>query len=218
MVSLDTLFSPAEIDCLARTAAELWARTGDPHDILSTRQKELLAAAHSLLTEHDTAENDAPGTAFVITGHDPVPFAIDETAFARWLALHGDHVEALLPSRHDAQPASDLVALFEAACAADVLTEDPRLELLIDHHNAGPAGFTLMLRNYRDEQDSVGLTLGFTEMLFTGPELSTAASARSHLEQILGVANDLLHLITGKAPTVEPPESPTPTTSESAMP
>ncbi|WP_216907635.1 hypothetical protein [Nocardia noduli] len=140
-----------------------------------------------------------PETAFVIAHHEPVPFAIDEPAFAGWLAVHADRVEGLLPGRHDLMPASDLVALFEAACEADVLTEDPRLELCLDHDNtAALPGFTLVLRNQDGSQEGLGLTTGFTELLFPEDEVSSAEAARFHLEHIVEVANGVLSLITGR--------------------
>lgn len=66
----------------------------------------------------------APETAFVIAHYGPAPFVLDEPAFRCWLAVDADRVEGLIPGSHDAQPASDLVALFDAAREADVLTED----------------------------------------------------------------------------------------------
>ncbi|MEU2042740.1 hypothetical protein [Nocardia niwae] len=196
------MFTAEEIEALVCTAAQLWASAGDPHDILSTRQKNLLARAHGLAHRgrpDDPAASGVPETAFVIAHQDPVPFALDEPAFARWLAADGDRIEGLLPGSHDAQPASDLAAFFDAAREADVLTEDPRLELLLDHDNsAGLPGFTLMLRNHGGSKENLALTTGFTELLFPDTRLSTAAAARFHLEHILEVANGVLHLITGR--------------------
>ncbi|MGS2807772.1 MULTISPECIES: hypothetical protein [Nocardia] len=203
-------FTASEAETLICTAAELWASTGDPHDILGKRQKQLLARAHELLTEDDPDDgedpvagpaSEKPATAFVIAHHDPVPFAIDEAAFELWLVVHADRVEGLLPGRHDRMPASDLVAFFNAAREADVLTEDPRLELCLDHDNtAGLPGFTLVLRNQHGNQDGLGLTTGFTELLFPDTDTSTAQAARFHLEHIIEVANGVLHLITGLGP------------------
>ncbi|MFF0532821.1 hypothetical protein ACFYT3_31160 [Nocardia amikacinitolerans] len=83
-----------------------------------------------------------------------------------------------------------MAALFDAAREADVLTEDPRLDVLLDHDNtAGLPGFTLMLRNHHGNQDNLALTTGFTELLFPATATSTAAAARYHLEHIIEVAN-----------------------------
>ncbi|WP_216912963.1 hypothetical protein [Nocardia noduli] len=202
-------FAPQEIESLLCTAAQLWDCAGDPHDILSARQKDLLNRAHELLTEDDepddtvtnatTGARGASETAFVIAHHDPVRFAIDEPAFAGWLAVHADRVEGLLPGRHDAKPASDLLAFFDAAREADVLAEDPRLELCLDHDDtAALPGFTLVLRNQHGSHDGLGLTTGFTELLFPDADISTAEAARFHLEHIIEVANGILHLLTGR--------------------
>ncbi|WP_043736925.1 hypothetical protein [Nocardia asiatica] len=95
--------------------------------------------------------------------------------------------------------ASDLVALLDAARNADVLTSDPRLEILVDHDNTPQLpGFTLMLRNYSGGQESGAVTTGITEILFPDSGLSTAAAIRFHLEHIVEIANGLLHLITGR--------------------
>ncbi|WP_156371424.1 MULTISPECIES: hypothetical protein [Nocardia] len=201
-------FTALETETLICTAAELWASTGDPHDILGKHQKQLLDRAHERLTDDDPDDGEhpvagptgeKPATAFVIAHHDPVPFAIDEPAFARWLAAHHDRVEGLLPGEHDTLPASDLVAFFDAAREAEVLTEDPRLELCLDHNDPpGLPGFTLMLRNQHGDQDGLGLTTGFTQMLFPDSGTSTAEAARFHLEHILEVANGVLSLLTGR--------------------
>ncbi|MGN2638816.1 hypothetical protein ACTD5D_22135 [Nocardia takedensis] len=221
MLCTGTLFTHTEIDALARLAAQLWARSGDPDDILSATEKDLLNRAHALLAGEDHSDattDDAAESVFVISHHDPIPFAINENAFEMWLAVDGNHIEALLPSSHDAQPASDLVALFEAACAADVLIEDPRLELLIDHNNVGLPGFTLMLRNFRGRHDDIALTSGYTALEFADAELSTAAEARTHLHQIINVANGLLDRITGREPTREHHDTPVPSTTKAGRP
>ncbi|WP_063043931.1 hypothetical protein [Nocardia pseudovaccinii] len=199
------MFTPEEVEALVCTAAQLWASTGDLHDILSTYQKDLLVRAHALLTDDDhdgTAASDSPETAFAIAHHDPAPFALDEPAFGRWIAAEGDQIAGNIASSHDEEPASDLVALVDAAHNAGVLTGDPRLELLIDHDNAPRhPGFTLLLRNHCGEQENVAVTTGFTELTYIDPALSTAAAARWHLEHVITVANSLLHQITGQPPT-----------------
>ncbi|MET7772025.1 hypothetical protein [Nocardia sp. NPDC005366] len=215
-------FTTEEAQTLLCTAAELWACTGDPHDILGEHQKALLARAHELLTAEDPVNDEypaagpvigKPATAFVIAHHDPVPFAIDEPAFAGWLAVHADRVEGLVPGRHDTAPASDLVALFDAAREADVLTEDPRLELCVDHDDtAGLPGFTLVLRNQHGNQDRLGLTTGFTELLYPDAGICTAEAARFHLEHIIEAANSVLRLLTGRPRNEDGHESSSPTT------
>ncbi|WP_216916802.1 hypothetical protein [Nocardia noduli] len=202
MFPIARMFSSEEVEALVCTAAELWAATSDPHDILSAYQKDLVTRAHELLTDDapdDTAERGAPETAIVIAHHDPAPFAVDEPAFARWLAADHDRVEGLLPGRHDRMSASDLVVFFDAAREADAFTADPRLDLLLDPNDPpGLPGFTLMLRNHRGSHSELGVTTGFTELLFPDTEVSTGTGARFHLEHIIGVANSVLCLVTGR--------------------
>ncbi|MFR9753991.1 hypothetical protein ACL02S_23530 [Nocardia sp. 004] len=144
------------------------------------------------------SEESPTRPAFVIVHGDPASFEVDEAAFERWIASNEDEVAGHIPGSHHEEPVSDLIALFDAARAADVITGDYRLELLIDAANAPrDPGFTLLLRNRNGEQENIAVTTGFTELIYADSALSTAQAARFHLEHVITVANGLLYLITG---------------------
>ncbi|MGV9836647.1 hypothetical protein ACWDUL_21000 [Nocardia niigatensis] len=198
-------FTADEIECLVRGYAELWATTGDPNDVLSAYQKEIVERALNHYRNEDQAAPAlleavpaTPNAAFVVAHNDPIPFTVDEDAFKRWLAESEEDVMTWTPTSYSDEPASDLVALIDSAVASGVLIGDLRLTLLLDAWNTRKdPGFTLMLQNNAGDQENVAVTTGFTALCYADSALTTAEAARHHLDGVAEIANGLLHLIVG---------------------
>lgn len=201
LTGISAEFTADEIECLVRTAAELWTATGDPNDDLSTRQKELAERAHTVQMSEDAGEGarDTPtvGAAFLISPNDLEPFTINEDAFESWTA-NADQWDHSLPRRCGEAPENDLANLILDAVDNFVLTGDPRLELQVngDDDAYDSTGFYVLLHNTNAHPRLVGITTDRTELAYPAQEsLSLADAARFHLEQVCSKANWLLSYI-----------------------
>lgn len=142
-----------------------------------------------------------PGApAFVVTAHGtPVPFSIDEAAFAAWVADESVELPHHLPDPADASPGSALSELVYGALSAGVLVGDPGLELNI-HGHADEAGYFMRVNNRAGQQLSVGLTRGRHELHWPPKDLTPSEGARHYLLEVCCNVNALLNdLLTAPA-------------------
>ncbi|GAB7146075.1 hypothetical protein [Mycobacterium riyadhense] len=145
-----------------------------------------------------TTTATAPGVpygapAFAVTAHGtPVPFSIDEDAFAAWVADESDELPHQLPDPTDASPGSTLSELVYRALSAGVLVGDPGLELNI-HGHADEAGYFVRVNNLAGQQLSVGLTRGRHELHWPPKDLAPSEGAHHYLLEVCCNANTLLN-------------------------
>lgn len=223
LIGVSAGFTAHEVECLVRTAAELWAAAGHPAHGLSARQQELAERAHARLADNaegrESREVPGAGTAFTISAPDLEPFSIDNGAFHRWIAA-ADDWEHSAPHSLREGPAGDLADLIRSAIDHAVLAGDPRLELQIngDDNPYHDAGFYVLLSNANDDHSLAAITSGWTELTYPHDENpSLARTVRFHLEHVCGEANWLLAYIRNSSTNTTPerasdPSSRTPLT------
>jgi hypothetical protein len=122
-------------------------------------------------------------------------FAINEAAFDRWVAAKGDELEFEIPNRRDDSPGGRVADLFYEALQGAVVDGDPRIEVNVyGDDDWETSGYHVVVRNRSGDQCRVGITAGWTELPWVDKlDLSPRDQARAYLQDICGVANEVIH-------------------------
>ncbi|MGV7303104.1 hypothetical protein PJK45_28065 [Mycobacterium kansasii] len=190
--------------------AAIHIRDGIRDDIVNGKGNWLAARRDTPLAE----SNSSASPAFVLSVDTLMSFSVDDDALQSWLRpIHPEELELSLPSTASECPSRDLSCLVCDAIDNGALIGDPRLRLAVYEGDDDESnGYYAVLRNATGDQRFVGITSGWTELVFADPTASLVDQAREYLTVVCAVANTLIAIASPSAhhhPTADAAEGTT---------
>ena len=179
-------------------------RTDERPDAMSTHATD---RAMSAITTDDGRQSacgaargarGGPGGFVVTAAGRPERYRIDEAAFEKWCAGHGEDLDCEIPDLLVEYAGAALSRLAYSALEAEVIVGSPDLRLDVngDDDSDGP-GFYVLLHNADLRTQRIWLTSNWNEVGRTPEGIAAAEAARYYLDEICAIANGIIATMAG---------------------